>query len=148
MTLEGPGAPPTVEEVETGAFLWINTELPLLPNTDCARALEAVLPDEGRRDILIRVRATGWASLQQQADLRQAAARLGPDFAHFDFDTNMLGTTYDDADLDDIDKAGALRLAANRLKEGTESETLSAEERAVSAGALARLYAYVKEAAE
>ena len=62
--------------------------------------------------------------------------------------TDALGTQYDAADLDEIDRGGALRLAANMLKDDAESETLSQEDREVAADALARLYAYVREASE
>ena len=109
-------------------------------------ALEGILPESDRRNVLMRVKATGWSSLAQQAELRHASVRLGPDFGFMDLNFDDLGTTYDEADIDEIDKAGALRLAANRLKDDAESETLSTDERSVSAGALSRLYAYIKEA--
>lgn len=146
--LDGPGADPKVTEVETGTFLWAEIPLALHPRQDAAEALEAVLPPSGRRDMLVRVAAAGWAGLPEQADLRRAADRLGPEFAHFDLVTEALGTQYADEDLDRIDRAGALRLAANMLKDDAESETLSQQDREVAAGALARLYAYVREASE
>ena len=71
--------------------------------------------------------------------------QCAPEFAHFELKTDALGTQYDATDLDEIDRGGALRLAADRLMEEAESETLSQEEREVSGDALARLYAYVRE---
>lgn len=146
--IEGPGAIPEVEEIETGTFLWQEVELPLHPRQDAAAALNDVLPPSGRRDILMRVAATGWVGLPDRADLERAATDCAPEFAHFDLVTNALGTQYDSADLDEIDRGGALRLAANMLKEDTESDALSQEDRDVAADALARLYAYVREASE
>ncbi|KCZ48489.1 hypothetical protein HY17_16705 [Hyphomonas sp. CY54-11-8] len=148
ISLDSPGAPPFVEDVEIGEFLWTEDELPLLPDTDVVAALEDILPQAGHRDILMRVKATGWASLRAQSELDAAAAQCGPNFAHFELSKEHLKTSYNEADIDEIDKGGALRLAAGRLKEDAESESLSSEDRSISAGALARLYSYVKEAEE
>lgn len=145
VTLDGPGAVPSVEEIETGAFLWQEMELPLTPRQDAAAALAALLPAEGRRDRLVRVAATGWAALPDQVDLRRAADRLGPEFAHFELRTVALRTQYDVADLDEIDRGGALRLAADALKFEADDAALAEVDRDVAADALARLYAYVKE---
>ena len=145
VTIDGPGAIPLVEEVETGNFLWAQSELPLLAESNAADALEAMLPQNNRRDLLMRIRATGWSSLSGQSELKRTANRLGPGFAHFELDTAQLSTIYETADLDEIDKAGALRLAANELMEAAKSDALSSDDRSVAAAALSRLYAYVKE---
>jgi hypothetical protein len=147
VALDGPGAPPRVDEAEIGAFLWSEVALPLHPRQDAAAALTAVLPATGRRDVLVRVAATGWAGLPDHADLQRAADRCAPDFAHFELVTEALGTQYETADLDEIDRHGALRLAANGLMDDAGSEALSQDEREVAADALARLYAYVREGA-
>ena len=110
-----------------------------------AAALNAMLPSSGRRDLLLRVSATGWAGLPDQVDLQSTAARCAPDFAHFELKTETLGTQYETTDLDEIDRGGALRLAANKLLEEAESEDLSQSDREVAADALARLYSYVRE---
>ena len=148
IALDGPGAPPQVEEIETGTFLWSDAELSLHPRQDAAAALNAILPTTGRRDLLLRVRATGWAGLPDQEDLRKAAETCDPDFALFELKTEALSTQYETADLDEIDRGGALRLAADRLLEEAEAENLSQEDREVAADALARLYAYVRESAK
>ena len=145
VVLDGPGATPQVEEIETGTFLWSEVELPLHPRQDAAAALNAMLPSSGRRDLLLRVSATGWAGLPDQVDLQSTAARCAPDFAHFELKTETLGTQYETTDLDEIDRGGALRLAANKLLEEAESEDLSQSDREVAADALARLYSYVRE---
>ncbi len=145
VTLDGPGAVPQVAEIETGAFLWTELDLTLHPRQDTAAALNAILPQAGRRDVLLRIAATGWSVLPEQVDLQRAAAHCAPDFAHFELNTNALGTQYEAADLDDIDRGGALRLAADGLMAEAESEALSQADRDVAADALARLYAYVRE---
>ncbi len=148
VALEGPGAVPQIEEIETGEFLWSEVELPLYPRQDAAAALATILPETGRRDVLLRVAATGWAGLPDHVVLQRAADRCAPDFAHFELVTQALGTQYETADLDEIDRGGALRLAANGLVEQAESEALSQADREVAADALARLYAYVREGAQ
>lgn len=147
VTLEGSGALPQVVEVETGTFLWRDIGLPLTPRQDSAAALASLLPAEGRRNHLLRVSATGWASLPDQVDLKRAADHLAPEFAHLEVRTHALGTQYDVADLDDIDRGGALRLAADALMSEADDGGLSEADRAVAADALARLYAYVREEA-
>ena len=146
VSLDSPGAPPQVEEIEIGSFLWSETELTLHPRQDAAAALTAILPEQGRRDHLLRVTVGGWASLPDRADLTRATEACAPDFAHFALVTDALGTQYDSADLDEIDRGGALRLAAQTLVDEAESETLSQSERDVATDALARLHAYVREA--
>ncbi len=147
VSLPGPGAAPVTAEVETGAFLWTETDLPLSPRQDTPAALATLLPATGRRDTLLRIRATGWIGLPEQAELARAAAAAGPDFAHFELLTRHLGTHYERADLDEIDRAGALRLAAESLLEEAQDETRGGADRTIAGDALARLYAYAKEAA-
>ncbi|NOD36639.1 MULTISPECIES: DNA repair exonuclease [unclassified Ruegeria] len=143
--LEGSGALPRVKEIETGEFLWTEVPLSLHPRQDADAALIDVLPKSGRRDIMMKVQATGWARLPDRTDLELAAESVAPEFAHFELMTDALGTQYDAADLDEIDRAGALRLAANMLKDDAEADNLTHEDREVAADALARLYAYVRE---
>ncbi len=148
VSLDGPGAVPAIEEVPTGSFLWQEVALPLTARQDAAAALAEALPATGRRDILLRVAASGWANLPQQVALGNAAADAAPDFAHFELRTDALGALFEAADLDAIDRAGALRMAADGLMADANAETLSQADRDVAADALARLYAYVREEAE
>ena len=60
--------------------------------------------------------------------------------------TEALATQYEAGDLDQIDRGGALRLAAETLVAEAESETHSQAVRDVAADALARLHAYVQGA--
>jgi DNA repair exonuclease SbcCD nuclease subunit len=147
VNLAGHGALPEVTEVETGQFLWSDLALPLHEGEDAARALEALLPLAERRDILMRVAASGWASLAGHAALRAAADQHAPEFALFDLLTDSLGTLQDVADLDAIDHAGALRLAAEGLMTEARNATLTEADRDIAAAALNRLYAYATEAA-
>jgi hypothetical protein len=106
-------------------------------------ALRALLPATGRRDVLMRVHATGWASLEQRATLERTAHQVAPDFALFDLTTQRLGALHDSVDLDAIDRGGALRQAAETLCAEAADTDLSAEDRAIASEALSRLYGYV-----
>jgi len=74
-----------------------------------------------------------------------AAARVAPEFGYFDLTTEALGLEHEATDLDAIDRAGALRLAADRLSAQAEDATLAERDRAVARAALNRLYGLLLE---
>ncbi|WP_339109689.1 metallophosphoesterase [Thioclava sp. GXIMD4216] len=136
---------PQVEEIETGQFLWQDLALDLTPLQDSAEALQQVLPATGRRDILMRLNATGWTTLPGQFALQEAAKAQAPDFAYFRLRDTGLSVQYAAEDLDDIDHGGALRHAAETLRTEFGDERLDQAARLVAGDALARLYAYMRE---
>ena len=71
--LDGPGATPRGGRDRDRRIPLAEVELPLHPRQDAAAALDGILPPSGRRDILMRVAATGWAGLPDRADLDRAA---------------------------------------------------------------------------
>ncbi len=148
VTIPGQGTEPEVTEIETGSFLWQDTELALRDGEDAAGALEALLPSHDRRNTLLKVRAAGWAPMSGHAALRSTLERHAPEFAYLELDTDGLGTLHSVADLDEIDHAGAMRLAAEQLMTEAEDPSLSEDDRAIAAAALNRLYAYAQEAAK
>ena len=147
LTIPGPGAVPEVSEIETGRFDWHDIPLPLTPEQDAADALADVLPEDGsgRRDTLVRVRASGWARLPQRMELARAAEDVAPEFGYFELHDAELATECSPDDLDDIARGGALRMAAAALYGVAEDTAISAEDRAVAAAALRRLYGYLTE---
>ncbi|NBE09243.1 metallophosphoesterase family protein [Paragemmobacter ruber] len=148
VTLPAPGAPPEVQLIPTGRFHWSDLPLPLIPGEDAAAALARLLPPDraARRDHLIRLRATGRATLAARAALEQAAQAAQADFAFLALDLAALATEVEAADLDHIDQAGALRLAAERLHARATDAALPPDARRTAAAALNRLYAYLSEA--
>jgi DNA repair exonuclease SbcCD nuclease subunit len=146
VTLEAPGAVPTVSPVETGRFVWQDAPLHLLPDQPAGDALLALLPPDpvSRRDHLVRVRVSGRATLAEQAALRAMADRVAPEFCHFVLDDTDLATEFDSADLDEIDRGGALRLAADSLSRDAQDDGQEVLSRRVAAAALNRLYGYLK----
>jgi DNA repair exonuclease SbcCD nuclease subunit len=147
VTLTGPTAAPGVETIWTGAFSWSDTALPLLAGQDAAAALLALLPQSrpDRRNHLIRIRAQGRATLAGHAALHRAAEAVAPEFCFFELDAAALQTEFESADLDAIDRGGALRLAADNLSAAAQDPGRTLAARRISAAALNRLYGYLRE---
>ena len=146
--LAGPGAPPVVTALETASFAWRSCDLHLLDGDDPPAALDALLPpSRARRQTLARVVATGRGRLSARAALAEAIAHSAPDFAFLELDDAGLIAECEAEDLDAIDRAGALREAANALLSEAGDESRSADDRELARAALARLYSYAREAA-
>jgi hypothetical protein len=139
------GAPPQVTPLATASFAWRTFDLHLLAGDDPAPALAALLPGpRDRRQTLTKVVATGRAGLAARTALMEEIARALPDFAWLELDEAGLATECDVEDLDRIDRAGALREAANALLAESGDASRSATDRAIAAAALTRLYGYAQ----
>ncbi|KAA6185072.1 DNA repair exonuclease [Thiohalocapsa marina] len=148
VSIDGPGAEPDVREIETATFAWIRQELPLHQGESAADALEALLPTADRRNTLLRIIATGWASPAAHAALGATCDRHRPEFAYFDLQSERLGTLHSVSDLDQIARSGAIRLAAEALMHEADDDQQPEDTRDIASAALNRLYAYAREAAE
>ncbi|RWK87965.1 MAG: DNA repair exonuclease [Mesorhizobium sp.] len=146
VTLPGPGAVPQVEVIQTGQFDWRDAPLALTPEQDAVAALEMLLQAGGKakRDMLLRIRATGWLKLPARMALARAAELAMPEFWHFEFDDSGLATECTPEDLDGIGLSGALRVAAEGLHQRSEDTAAQPTDRAIAAAALRRLYSYVQ----
>lgn len=143
--LAGAAALPDVEALPTASFAWRDLDLHLLEADDPEAALSAVLPEpRARRQTLARLIATGRARLTGHAALEAAAAAAAPDFAFLELDATGLATACEPDDLDRIDRAGALREAADALLAEAGDLSRSAEEREVARAALTRLFSYAQ----
>lgn len=143
VSLAGPGAMPDVAPVETGSFDWRSLPLDLLSGDDGTAALTERLPaGPVRRQTLLRVIATGRLRPQARAGLEAAIAAVAPEFAFLQLDAEALATDCESDDLDAIDRAGALRQAADALLAESLDEARSAAERQAARDALARLFSY------
>ena len=147
VTIPGPEAVPEIAEIATGQFGWYDIPLPLTPEQNASDALAGALPEDGpgRRDTLVRVQASGWIRLPQRMELARAAENAAPEFGYFELSDAELATECAPEDLDDIAPGGALRMAAEVLYGDADDAETSAEDRAIAAAALRRLYGYVTE---
>jgi DNA repair exonuclease SbcCD nuclease subunit len=142
--LPGSGVEPEIRARPTGRFDWRAGTLDLLPGEDAAARLDALLALVATpRDTLFEIAVRGRATLAGRAALAAAAAERAPGFGHLALDEAGLGTEYEPDDLDAIDRAGALRDAAERLRAEAADPALAADAREAARGALARLHAYV-----
>lgn len=143
VSLTGPGAVPDVVPVETGSFDWRTLPLELLSGDDAATVLTERLPAGSvRRQSLLRVVASGRLRPQARAALDGAVTAVAPEFANLVLETEGLATDCESGDLDAIDRAGALRHAADRLLAESVDESRAAGERQTARDALVRLFSY------
>ena len=148
VSLAGASALPEVTALPTASFAWRELDLHLLEGDDPVAALAARLPEaRARRQTLARLIASGHTRLAGQAALAGAVAQAAPDFALLELDEIGLSTACVPDDLDLIDRAGALREAADALLAEAGDAFRSAAEREVARAALARLYSYAQTVA-
>ena len=148
VTIPAAGAEPTVEPVETGAFDWRTLALDCLAGDDPSAHLAALLPaGPPRRQSLIRIVATGLTRPPARARLEADIKSIAPEFALLQLEAQELVTECESDDLDQIDRAGALRDAAETLLAESRDEGRSSAEREVAREALMRLFSYCAAAA-
>lgn len=146
VSIAGRTAMPETTPLKTATFLWRRLDLHVLGQDDPAAALAAALPRENRRNALVQIAAAGHLDLARRSALLDAASHATPEFAFLELDETDLRLDCGVGDLDSIDRAGALRDAANALLAAAQDEGHSSEERDIAQSALARLYAYAQEA--
>lgn len=148
VNIAGPSALPEVMSLETASFAWRTLDMHLFEADDPVPALQALLPEpRQRRQTLARVVAAGRCRLPGRTALAEAVAGAMPDFAFLELDDTGLTTECEVEDLDLIDRAGALREAANALLAEAGDVNRSATDREVARAALARLYSYAQKVA-
>lgn len=148
VSLNGVQAQPRITPLTTGAFQWRTLDLQVLSQDDPVEILRSLVPEPNqRRQTLARVLASGHCRLARHAALVAQAEDLSPDFAWFELDMDGLALEHGVDDLDDIERSGALRVAADSLLSDADDTSLSAAERAVAGAALARLYRHAQEKA-
>ena len=139
--IDAPGAVPKVTPIPTGQFLWRDLALDLVGDEDPMERLKhSVEALENRRNILVSLAAVGRVGLEAKAALNGATEDIRPDFALMTYDDSRLAIDHNPDDLDAIDKAGALRKAADALLSEARAEAAPEETRRVAERALSRLY--------
>jgi hypothetical protein len=140
VALAGAGATPEVGRIVTGAFDWRAPILDLVPKMDAAAQLAALLPPPGtRRDTVMEVVLRGRIAPAGRAALAAALEAAAPDFGWLGQDATGLSSVVSTSDLDLVDRAGALRAAAEALAREAGDPSLPEAERQVAAAALDRL---------
>lgn len=136
---------PLVSPVEVASFRWLRPQINVLPGEDVPARIAATLPKAGARDHLVRLTLSGRLPLAERSALEADLAHRAPDFGWFSADLTGLAVEALPEDLDQIDRAGALRQAAETLLAEAGDPGLSQLERDTATSALARLYALSQE---
>ena len=138
--IEGPTAPPAVTPLRTGHYTWITHSDQIKSQADIdylAEKLRGVADDLDR--VLVHVVAEGTLSLEERQYFNeQIVEGVSAAFCFMRVNDRRLFPQPTPEDLDQIDRSGFVRTAADELKRKTEegSET----ERDIAAEALQRLY--------
>ena len=144
--IEAPGSLPLVTPARTSRFHWKALALDLVIDDDpTERLTQSVASLEDRRNILLDLAAIGRVGLEAKAAIANAAGEVGPDFALMKYDDTALAIEHGPDDLDVIDRAGALRQAADALLEEAQDSRVSSDAARIAERALSRLYAYSLE---
>lgn len=136
----------TVERLPIARFTWLQARATLRPGEPPAPALAALLPGGvARRDLLLALRLAGRAPLAEREAWAQAVEALAPSLAHCVADFSAVETLVEPEDLDRIDRAGALRVAAEALAAEADNDALELDRRAAARDALRLLYSWSVE---
>ena len=138
--IEGTDAAPRVTPLETGHYRWMTLRESINAREDIdalATTLRGAGDDLNR--ILLRLWVEGAVSLQdRQYFQEQIVEQVSAAFCYLRIDDTRLFPNPSDEDLDQIDRGGFVRTAADVLKQ--QSEDMNHPEHKIAALALQRLY--------
>jgi DNA repair exonuclease SbcCD nuclease subunit len=138
--IESAGAIPVVKPVETGHYRWV-TLRERVNNREDIDALASTLRSSGDdlNRILVRLFAEGAVSLRDRQHFEeQIVEQVSAAFCYLRVDDSRLFPSPSEEDLDQIDRGGFVRTAADVLKQ--KSECMGDPEHEIAALALQRLY--------
>jgi hypothetical protein len=95
----------------------------------------------------LRIIASGRTSIAGRTALASTLEHVAPEFAYLELEDGTLETECENDDLDRIDRAGALREAAEALLAESSDEKRSLAERDTARAALIRLFSYCEKIA-
>lgn len=144
--IAGKTAPTTVASLTTGTINWRRVTLNLTNEDHCETLHNSLLPSVADRALtLFDLIITGRASPMARVNLEREIAKSVPDFLWHKVDMTRLGMIHDTADLDEIDRQGALRVTAEALAKEASDDTLAPEARTTAQAALSLLFSYALE---
>lgn len=103
------------------------------------------LPIGGRANTLMSLTLTGRARPALRQQIEAAFAQAAPDFLWAAANLEALGMIHDTSDLDQIDRQGALRAAADALVLEADEQSRAPDDRATARAALSYLFSYTAE---
>jgi hypothetical protein len=141
------GAPATVTSLPTGTISWQRISLDMFGVDDGAMAHTGALPPlQDRALTLLDLVVSGRIGPSSRAALDTACKKAAPDFLWYRADLSGLDLEHDTADLDLIDRQGAMRAAAETLANEAADQSLTVEARQTAQAALSYLFSLALEA--
>lgn len=125
----------------TARLNWQSVELDLI-----GEEAALSLPTSQRAQTLMSLTVSGRARPALRQHLEAKFAQAEPDFLWAQANLDALGLIHDTEDLDQIDRQGALRAAADALASEAEDPSLSPEARDSARAALSYLFSFAAEA--
>ncbi|ABD55490.1 metallophosphoesterase family protein [Jannaschia sp. CCS1] len=141
LLVEVDGARVTVTPHPTSRLIWRASEVDLIGDE-----ADLPLPPQDRARTLLKLTLTGRARPAVRRDLEAAFDHAAPDFLWAEAEFDGLDLVHETSDLDQIDRQGALRAAAEALVREADDQALSPEARATADAALSLLFTYAAEA--
>lgn len=137
--IEQPGAPPTVERIKVGHYVWRETDFSIRSAEDIPaldRELTALHSDPAR--LLVRLKVEGVVTLALREQLREKLEEWAARLRYLEADDRELIAEPSEDDLDRIDRDGFVRTAVEQLRaQATDPDN---PEREIAKAALLRLY--------
>ena len=137
--IDRPGAPPSVERIPVGRYVWRQSERAIhgVPDVDALeRHLESLCPDPAR--LLVWLKLAGVVDFALHEKLRDRLAAWDARLRHLRCEDEALVAHPSDDDLDGIDRGGFVRAAVETLR--ARAEDPHDAEREIARAALLRLY--------
>ncbi len=142
VTIEQAGAPPEVEEVRSGEFVWKKIEYSIHNDADLdalTLQIRRLGADVNRLNrLLLRLKLDGIANLELRQKLDHWIAEWKSRLHYLEVDDQKLIAKPTENDLDQIARRGFIRTASNRLQE--LASNLENPDRDIAKAALMRLY--------
>jgi DNA repair exonuclease SbcCD nuclease subunit len=116
VTVEGEGAPASVETVSVGHFRWVKIAVDVVDGrSDAVAAALEPLADHCQRCV-VSLTLSGMIGLAERARLEREIERWRARLHHIEIDDRLVDEPGED-DLDAIDRAGFVRVAIERLRQ-------------------------------
>lgn len=137
--IEQPGAPPSVERIPVGHYVWRETDFSIRSAEDIPaldRELTALHSDPAR--LLVRLKLEGVVTLARRGQLDETLAAWEARLRYLEYDDRKLIAKPNVDDLDRIDRGGFVRAAVEQLR--VQAANSDNPEREIASAALLRLY--------
>ncbi|MCH9765377.1 MAG: DNA repair exonuclease [Alphaproteobacteria bacterium] len=141
VTIDRQGATPKVTPLRTATFTWIAEDVDVRSGMSSDDILHvAQSSNTTAQKTLIELTLRGRIRVQDTANLHCAVAKKRDAFAYFEVREDGLQTLIDTRDLDRLDHAGSLRVAADTLKAQADDASRTPDQRQDAHQALTLLY--------